>query len=106
MADAREALGVSQSPAATGRAEGLWLQAEPGCFYRDQLIGSKGDALSPRKLSAFRIESEILDALHEIKVRDGVPLSEQVRRALLMWAEQRGVKVKTANRRAGTRRKA
>jgi len=59
--------------------------------------------LTPRKLSAFRIESEILDALQEIKERDGVPLSEQVRRALIAWAEKRGVKVKTAKPTRGKR---
>ncbi len=41
-----------------------------------------------------------------IKERDGIPLSEQVRRALMTWVEERGVKLKAAPRRAGTRRKA
>ena len=61
--------------------------------------------MTPRRLSAFRIDSEILDALHEIKARDGVPLSEQVRRALLAWVDARGVKVKAGKRGAVTPRK-
>jgi hypothetical protein len=37
-----------------------------------------------------------LDPLHarllkEIKARDGIPESEQIRRALLIWFEQKGV---------------
>jgi len=62
--------------------------------------------MSPKTASTFRIDDELLDALRTIKTRDGIPISEQVRRALLAWAETRGVKVKPAKRRAITRRKA
>ena len=62
--------------------------------------------MSPKTASTFRIEDEILDGLRQIKEQDGIPQSEQVRRALIMWLESKGVKVKSAPRRAGTRRKA
>jgi hypothetical protein len=32
-----------------------------------------------------RIPEEMLDELHLIKDRDGIPIAEQVRRALLLW---------------------
>lgn len=35
-------------------------------------------------------------ALDTIRERDGVPLAEQVRRALQQWVEQKGVPVKAA----------
>jgi len=52
------------------------------------------DTVTPsrKKQTAFRIEPEILEGLQAIKDRDGVPLSEQVRRALRAWLESKGVK--------------
>jgi hypothetical protein len=46
---------------------------------------------SAKKQTAFRIDPEILRGLREIKERDGVPVSEQVRRALSAWLESKGV---------------
>ena len=62
--------------------------------------------MSPKELTAFRIEPEIMEGLRLVKERDGVPLSVQVHRALETWLELKGVRKKTAPRRAGTRRKA
>jgi predicted DNA-binding protein len=59
---------------------------------------------SAKKQTAFRIEPEILEGLQAIKDRDGVPISEQVRRALAAWLEERGV-TKTARPRAATRKR-
>jgi hypothetical protein len=61
---------------------------------------------SDKKQTAFRIDPEILAGLQAIKSRDGIPLSEQVRRALSWWLEQRGVKVKAASKRVSARKKA
>jgi predicted DNA-binding protein len=61
---------------------------------------------SVRKQTAFRIEPEILNGLQVVKERDGVPLAEQVRRALRAWLEEKGVSVTKAERkRAVTRRR-
>jgi hypothetical protein len=60
---------------------------------------------SAKKQTAFRIDPGIIDALQTIKIRDGVPLSEQVRRALLAWIESKGVSVKSERKRADTRRR-
>lgn len=58
------------------------------------------------KSATFRIDTDILEGLDAIKERDGVPVSEQVRRALRAWLESKGVEKEAASRRAGTRRKA
>lgn len=55
--------------------------------------------MSPKIASTFRIDNELLEALKAVKERDGMPISEQVRRALVSWVELRGVKVKTERKR-------
>jgi hypothetical protein len=63
-------------------------------------------AVTPNKnkQTAFRIDAEILDGLREVKDRDGVPISEQVRRALTVWLESKGV-TKAERKRAATRKR-
>jgi hypothetical protein len=46
--------------------------------------------MTPLRPANFRIDEEILDALRRIKERDGVPISEQLRRALLAWIQAKG----------------
>jgi len=41
-------------------------------------------------MTNFRLDDELLAALHRIKNRDGISVSEQVRRALVHWLESRG----------------
>jgi hypothetical protein len=62
-------------------------------------------AVTPLKPATFRIESELLDAMLMVKEREGVPVSEQVRRGILLWLEQKGVKLKTDRRPAATRKR-
>lgn len=62
--------------------------------------------MSPKtKIITFRPDDDVYAAMDALRVRDGVPLSEQVRRALRVWLEEKGL-MKSASRRAGTRRKA
>jgi len=56
----------------------------------------------PRRLINFRIDPGQLAALQAIKQRDGIPLSEQVRRAIQRWIEGRAIKAD--RRRVATRR--
>ena len=59
--------------------------------------------MSPKELTAFRVEAEIMAGLRRVKDRDGVPLSVQLDRALRAWLEEKGVTLKKAsntNRRA------
>ena len=43
--------------------------------------------------TTFRLESELIQALQELKERDGVPATESVRRAIKAWLDQKGVEV-------------
>ena len=61
--------------------------------------------MTPKTASTFRIDDELLDALREVKERDGVPQSEQIRRAILMWLESKGVSVKTERKRPASRKR-
>ena len=58
---------------------------------------------TPRRVTTFRIDADLLDGLQEVWERDGVAASEQVRRAIRAWLEQKGV-VK-AQRKRSTRRR-
>lgn len=40
---------------------------------------------------AFRPDDDLLEAMEALRERDGVPYSEQIRRALRAWLEQKGV---------------
>lgn len=51
------------------------------------------------KAATFRMEQELLDRLQAHKQASGVPVSEQVRRAIRMWLESQGVDVKTRRNR-------
>jgi hypothetical protein len=46
----------------------------------------------------------MLDAMREVQERDGVPISEQVRRGIDLWLEKRGV-MKSERKRAVTRKR-
>ena len=51
--------------------------------------------MSPKELTAFRIEPDIMEGLRRVKDRDGVPLSVQVDRALRAWLKQKGITLET-----------
>jgi hypothetical protein len=55
------------------------------------------------KAATFRLERDILTALQAIKARDGIPVSEQVRRALLVWIDSKAIEA--PKRRVSARRK-
>ena len=61
--------------------------------------------MTPKKLTNFRIDSELLEAMEGIRQRDGVPVSEQVRRAIQDWLKKRGVSVEADRKRAVTRKR-
>ena len=58
-----------------------------------------------QRQTAFRLPAEILDGLQHVKERDGTPISEQVRRALRAWLDEKGVVEKPERKRAGTRKR-
>jgi hypothetical protein len=62
--------------------------------------------MTPRSRYNFWIDDEQREGLREVKERDGVLESEQIRRAINAWLETKGVKRTTARRGARTPRKA
>ncbi len=60
--------------------------------------------MTPLTRYTFYIHEEQRAALAAIKERDGVPESEQIRRAVQEWIAKRGAR-KAPSRRAQTRRK-
>lgn len=44
-----------------------------------------------RKTFTFRVDDDVLDGLQLVWERDGILVSEQIRRALRLWLELKGV---------------
>ena len=45
----------------------------------------------PRTLTNFLIDPDLLEGLRAIRQREGIALSEQIRRGVRMWLESKGV---------------
>jgi hypothetical protein len=60
--------------------------------------------VAPRQRYNLFIDPEQKAALAAIKARDGIPESEQIRRAIDRWLEERGA-VKAERKRAVTRKR-
>jgi hypothetical protein len=58
-----------------------------------------------RKIATFRLDDELLEGLKIVHERDGVPPSEQARRAIRMWLDSKGVTVKAEHKRPDTRKR-
>ncbi len=61
--------------------------------------------MSPKELTAFRIDPEQMEGLRAIKDREDIPISAQVRRALEMWLASKGIKTKADRKRVGARKR-
>jgi len=60
-------------------------------------------AATARKVTTFRIDEDLLVGLQEVWTRDGVAVSEQVRRAIRMWLDTKALG-KESNRPARRKR--
>jgi hypothetical protein len=49
-------------------------------------------------MTSLELPPELKAGLDAVKERDGVPQSEQIRRAVRAWLEDRGIKLPTAQR--------
>ena len=56
------------------------------------------------RVVTFRPDQEDLEAMEALRVRDGIPFSEQIRRALKAWLTEKGV-MKSERKRARTRKR-
>lgn len=61
--------------------------------------------MTPKRITTFRVDEQLLTGLQQVQERDGVTVPEQVRRAIRDWLEKKGVKVKTERPRAATRKR-
>jgi len=48
----------------------------------------------PRKVMTFRIDDDLVEGMDKLWERDGIAVSEQVRRAIRLWLESKGIKGK------------
>lgn len=48
----------------------------------------KGYMSPSDRIIAFRPDADVLEKMQELRVRDGIPLSEQIRRALRHWLQE------------------
>jgi len=64
--------------------------------------------MSPKELTAFRIDPAVMDGLRRVKDRDGVPVSVQLDRALRAWLKRKRISIpppqSASDTRRGTRR--
>ena len=51
------------------------------------------------KPTTMRLDVDLLEGLRRIKQRDGIGVTEQVRRAIRAWLEQKGASPKPSTRR-------
>jgi hypothetical protein len=56
-----------------------------------------------RQMHSFYLDPELSAGLKAIKERDGISESEQVRRAVRLWLESKGLRLKAVARKGGTR---
>ena len=56
------------------------------------------------RVLTFRVEDDVLAGMERLKERDGIPYSEQIRRALRFWLAEKDV-VKTERKRGATRKR-
>ena len=61
--------------------------------------------MSPKELTAFRVDQAVMDGLRRVKDRDGVPLSVQLDRALRAWLKKQQIGIKPAPLASETSRK-
>ncbi len=54
--------------------------------------------MSPRDVAAFRLDEDMNWGLQFLKARDGLPVSEQVRRAITQWLRQQNADQRTVHR--------
>lgn len=85
---ARDAL----APAAEIRVQRLW------CSYYNEFMAPRNAVIT------FRPDADIHAAMTALREQEGVPFSQQIRRALRVWLESKGA-MKADRKRAATRKR-
>ncbi len=62
--------------------------------------------VSPKTTTALRLDSDLLDAMRELKERVGIPVTTQLEKAARQWLKtEYGVIVKTDRKRPASRKR-
>jgi hypothetical protein len=61
--------------------------------------------VSPKDKTALRLEQGLLDALREIRAKEGIPVTTQIEFAIRDWLKKKGATVKAHGKRAATRKR-
>jgi hypothetical protein len=61
--------------------------------------------VSPKELTAFRMAPEIMEALREIKAREGIPVAVQIDFAIRDWLKAKGITLKSERKRVAARKR-
>jgi hypothetical protein len=61
------------------------------------------DTVSPKKTTALRLDTDLLEAMRRVKATDGVPVTTQIEMAVREWLRKRAGNVKTAKPGRGQR---
>ena len=62
------------------------------CCRDGVVVAMTKHADTPRKVMTFRIDDDLIEGMDKLWERDGIAVSEQVRRALRVWLESKGIK--------------
>jgi len=46
--------------------------------------------MATKKLTTFRMAEDVMSAMRALKERDGIPMAEQIDRALRQWLTEKG----------------
>ena len=61
--------------------------------------------VSPKDKTALRLEQGLLDALREIRAKEGIPVTTQIEFTIRDWLKKKGASVKAQSKRAVTRKR-
>ena len=73
--------------------------------WRERVVCNTNDTMAPtERVITFRPDEDILTAMEKLRDEEGIPFSQQIRRALREWLVQKGV-MQSARKRAATRKR-
>jgi hypothetical protein len=61
--------------------------------------------MSPKESTALRLDQALLDAMRDVKDREGIPVTTQIEMAVREWLKKRGIVVAKAERKLAATRK-
>lgn len=62
--------------------------------------------MSPKETTALRLDTELLEAMRQVRDKEGIPVTSQIEISVREWLTKRGALDKAARKRAATRRRA